>query len=248
MPAVDVINLRRNEKDSTADFNVALIGQSTLPPVRLFLILACSSQGREPFRHFMETIAGLPEDYSGKLNFLISDGCAEVAARFLLAVLVLGAGSDTNVAVDMVIHLLYSVFLPKGYLQIIKNMIGLFGEHLEEGIPWLGDGNGYVRVLLAFRIIPLLQKWEQSTLTMDSAQKEYDRMRNAPHREDFTQRMYSSLRPSHRLAFWEFRRFGLVLPFGALNAHFNAPNVTLFSADSGKWLQTDHTDPLYLYE
>ena len=59
--------------------------------------------------------------------------------------------------------------------------------------------------------------------------------------------MYAKLRPSHRVAFQEFRRFGIVLPFGAPNAHFNVPNPSLFSPE-GKWLQTDYADPLMGWE
>jgi hypothetical protein len=69
----------------------------------------------------------------------------------------------------------------------------------------------------------------------------------SPSREDLRDRFYCRLEPSHRLAFREFRNFGLVLPFGALNAHFNFPNRFLFSP-SGKWLQTDHADPLGSWE
>jgi hypothetical protein len=59
--------------------------------------------------------------------------------------------------------------------------------------------------------------------------------------------MYLALRPAHRVAFHEFRRFGIVLPFGAMNAHFNCPNLSLFSPE-GKWLQTDYADPLEGWE
>jgi hypothetical protein len=55
--------------------------------------------------------------------------------------------------------------------------------------------------------------------------------------------MYAGLKPSHRVAFQEYRRFGIVLPFGAMNAHFNSPNRSLFSP-TGSWLQTDYADPL----
>jgi len=80
-------------------------------------------------------------------------------------------------------------------------------------------------------------------MSLDEVQREYDRVRTAPSREDFRERMYAQLRPSHRVAFQEYRRFGIVFPFGAVNAHFNTPNVSLFSLD-GTWLQTDYADPL----
>jgi len=55
--------------------------------------------------------------------------------------------------------------------------------------------------------------------------------------------MYVGLRPSHRVAFQEYRRSGIILPFGASKAHFNCPNRSLFSPDY-RWLQTDFADPL----
>lgn len=55
------------------------------------------------------------------------------------------------------------------------------------------------------------------------------------------------MEPSHRLSAQEFRRFGLVLPFGARNDHFNYPNQYLFSPE-GKWLQDDLATPLDSWE
>ena len=83
-------------------------------------------------------------------------------------------------------------------------------------------------------------------MSPDQAQIEYKRVRKAPSRVDFRDRMYMMLKPSHRLAFLEYRRFGIILPFGALNAHCNVPNPSLFA--DGVWLQTDYADPLESWE
>ena len=64
-----------------------------------------------------------------------------------------------------------------------------------------------------------------------------------PTREDKHHRGYCCLKPSHRLASLEFRRFGILLPFGAANNNFNTPNKFLFSP-SGRWLQDDMATPL----
>ncbi|KAF7762529.1 hypothetical protein Agabi119p4_9122 [Agaricus bisporus var. burnettii] len=80
-------------------------------------------------------------------------------------------------------------------------------------------------------------------LSTTETRAEYHRMRKAPSRRDFYDRMYANLRPSHRVAFQGFRRSGVVLPFGASHAHFDIPNATLFSGN-GKWLQRDYADPL----
>ncbi|KAF8873600.1 hypothetical protein CPB84DRAFT_1798256 [Gymnopilus junonius] len=86
-----------------------------------------------------------------------------------------------------------------------------------------------------------------SSASMEKIQNEYDRVRTAPSRKDYRDRMYTGLRPSHRVAFQEFRRFGIVLPFGAINAHFNVPNLSLFSLE-GTWWQTDYADPLEAWD
>jgi hypothetical protein len=55
------------------------------------------------------------------------------------------------------------------------------------------------------------------------------------------------LEPAHRLSLLEYRRFGLVYPFGAANYHFNTPNRTIFTP-TGQWMQSDHADPLESWE
>lgn len=67
--------------------------------------------------------------------------------------------------------------------------------------------------------------------------------RFAPSRNDRHHRQYCRIEPSHRLAALEFRRFGLVLPFGAANNNFSTTNKFLFSSE-GRWLQSDMADPM----
>jgi len=86
-----------------------------------------------------------------------------------------------------------------------------------------------------------------SSMSIGDAQHEYDRVRNAASRSDWRDRMYAGLKPAHRAAFQRYRCFGIVLPFGAMTAHFNYPNHSLFSL-RGKWLQTDYADPLEGWE
>ena len=83
-----------------------------------------------------------------------------------------------------------------------------------------------------------------SSYSIGDIQGEYNRIRSAPSRQDLRDKKYTSLKLSHRVAFQQYRRFGIVLPFGAMNAHFNCPNLSL----EGKWLQTDHADPLEGWE
>jgi len=66
-------------------------------------------------------------------------------------------------------------------------------------------------------------------------------------REDRHHRNYLRLNPSHRLSFLEYRRFGIVLPFGAADNRFNTANKFLFSP-TGRWLENDLASPLHSWK
>ncbi|KAF9465943.1 hypothetical protein BDZ94DRAFT_1306669 [Collybia nuda] len=89
----------------------------------------------------------------------------------------------------------------------------------------------------------VLSQMMESRYDVMDASKELDRVRFAPSRVDRYHRRYCTMEPSHRLAALEFRRFNLVLPYGARNDHFSYPNRSLFSP-KGKWLQNDLATPL----
>jgi len=198
----------------------------------------------------MKTIVDLPEDYTGKINVVVNDMNPVIFYRNVLVLLILSCVEDKRLAVDVALHFWYSVFMPHEYRMQISSAILPVLESLrdQQYLPlgprskltiatpdddWLG--------LIAHFVNPNQQ------LSEKDIQSSYDMVRRAPSRADFRDRQYAKLRPSHRVAFQEFRSFGLVLPFGAVNAHFNIPNRSLFSPD-GIWLQTDYADPLEGYE
>ncbi|KAJ8587573.1 hypothetical protein M405DRAFT_863636 [Rhizopogon salebrosus TDB-379] len=222
VPAIDLINLAKNEKDASQDFSIALVASGDL-------------------RHIVQTINTLPRDYSGHLQVLINDRCLPVVARNIAILLVLGTISDEAMAADVALHFWYSVFMPAEYCINVTAIIALF--LLRKDSQPLGPRSS-MDCLIPGEVKQLFREFGPSPrISMADAQNEYDRVRTASSRGDLRDRMYARLRPSHRLAFQEFRRFGIVLPFGAVNAHFNAPNGSLFSPE-GKWLQTDYADPL----
>ncbi|KAL6308530.1 hypothetical protein BKA93DRAFT_762976 [Sparassis latifolia] len=225
MPAIDVINFNENEKDASKDLSVAFVASGDL-------------------RHVMRTVNELPSDYSGHLTILLNDRDPHIVLRNIVLLLLLGNISDEVMAADIALHFWYSVFMPSEYLQCMSAVVTQCVEQLTEGpfcIP-LGPQSTLSGIVHP-GVIRLLASIISASISVGEVQDEYTRVRSAPSREDFRDRMYSKLKPSHRLAFFEFRRFGIVLPFGAINAHFNAPNLSLFSPD-GRWLQTDYADPL----
>ncbi|OJA14610.1 hypothetical protein AZE42_07966 [Rhizopogon vesiculosus] len=222
VPAIDLINLPKNENDASQDLSIALVASGDL-------------------RHVLQTINSLPDDYSGHLKVLINDKQLPVVARNLTTLLILGTVSNETLAADMALHFWYSAFMPVEYCTKIMTMVASL--MLREDPQPLGPHSS-MECSLPLATEQFFPQYGSFThISMADARKEYDRVRNAPSRQDFRDRMYARLKPSHRLAFQEYRRSGIVLPFGAMNAHFNAPNTSLFSFD-GKWLQTDYADPL----
>ena len=165
-----------------------------------------------------------------------------------MLLLILGTIPDEAIAADIALHFWYSVFIPMEYRLRILSMVSTF---LKKGSPAgpivapLGP-NSALTCLITPDVQRLLMKNAGSVLSLDQAQIEYKRVRQAPSHADFRDRMYFMLKPSHRLAFLEYRRFGIILPFGAPNVHCNVPNSSLFS--NGVWLQTDYADPLGSWE
>ncbi|KAG9313498.1 hypothetical protein JVU11DRAFT_5824 [Chiua virens] len=190
------------------------------------LSLAFSASG--DIRNIVATVNALGVEYSGNLKIILNDLNPFVVARNITLLLILGTIPDEAIAADVALHFWYSVFLPMEYRLRILSMVS----------PLLQKGN--------FSVSPDVQRLMMENvgpgMSPDQAQAEYKRVRKAPSRVDFRDRMYMGLKPSHRLAFLEYRRFGVLLPFGALNAHCNVPNPSLFA--NGMWLQTDYADPL----
>ena len=198
-------------------------------------------------RHVVHTISSLPSDFSGKLHILINDMNPIVICRNLMLLLILGTISDEVIAADVALHFWYSAFIPEKYLVEISSAVMSFLRHGSNIFPlgphstlscWLSP---HVKHCLSYFFS------FESSISVRDAQNEYARVRNAPSRCDFRDRMYVGLRPSHRVAFQEYRRSGIILPFGASKAHFNCPNRSLFSPDC-HWLQTDYADPLEGWE
>ncbi|TFK46601.1 hypothetical protein OE88DRAFT_1667202 [Heliocybe sulcata] len=227
IPAMDLFNLDNNEKDHSAD-----------------LSLACVASG--DFRHVVRSVNALPDDYTGKLTIMLNDRDHVISMRNLALICLLGTIEDEVVAAELALHFWYSVFLPIEYqLRILVALTPLVEQLLLAPSACkieLGS-----RSSLYCDAPPQLGKLMlamlKSTYSTSHASEEYKRIRCAPSRKDFYDRAYCNVEPAHRVALQEFRLFGLVVPFGALNAHFNVPNRSLFSP-TGSWLLNDHVTPL----
>lgn len=180
------------------------------------------------------------------MSILLNDLTLSVVVRNIVLLLFLGNIPNETTAVDAALHFWYSAFLPDEYQILISSeVLSLISQ---------ADGNGNLlsqigssstlSCILTPKAMELFRHLISTDMSIEKAQEGYDTARTAPSPQDYRDRLYAGLKTSHRVAFHNYRRFGIVLPFGALNAHFNVPNRSLFSL-TGSWLQTDYADPLH---
>jgi hypothetical protein len=193
-------------------------------------------------------VNNLPSNYSGSLKVLLNDVTLPIVCRNIVLLLILGNISDKAMAADIALHFWYSLFLPAEYrLQISLIMVSFLQKASENVFQIPLGSRSSISCRLPKEATKYFQHFIDSATSAEDTQNEYDRVRTARSRSDFRDRMYAKLKPSHRVAFQQYRRFGILLPFGALNAHFNCPNLSLFSLDK-KWWQSDYADPLEGWE
>ncbi|KAF9239785.1 hypothetical protein BU15DRAFT_74324 [Melanogaster broomeanus] len=227
LPAMDIINLQNNEQDKKRDFSLAFVASRDLCNV-------------------VRTVNALGSDYTGRLTILLNDISRPNVSRNIVLLLLLGSSPNDVVAADMALHFWYSVFLPEEYrLRILAILASVLQQRADKEQPLVVDlgQRSKLTCLVPLEITDQLLYTAGPTVSTAKARDEYERMRTTPARLDSRDRTFVGLKPSHRLAFLEFWRSGLVLPFGAANAHFTTPNVSLFSP-SGDWAQNSVEDPL----
>ena len=200
-------------------------------------------------RHVIQSFNGLPSDYSGHLNILVNDFNPIIFCRDIVLLLILGNVPDEIVAADMALHFWYSISMPQEYHFRLVVIVTSFVQQLHAmTFPMsLGPRSTLLTFFRTEFLTTYFNHFISSSLSTREIQDEYTRVRTEPSRQDYRDRMYASLKPSHRVAFHQYRRSGIVLPFGAKNDHFTRPNHSLFSLE-GKWLQTDYADPLEGWE
>ncbi|KAF8842965.1 hypothetical protein BDN67DRAFT_278960 [Paxillus ammoniavirescens] len=228
---MDIIHLKNNEKDKKRDFSLAFVASGDL-------------------RDVVRTVNALGSDYAGHLDIFLNENLHSVVSRNIMLLLLLGATPNEVVAADITLHFWCSVFLPDEYrLRILAMIVSVLQLQTDKGQPLvvnLGQ-RSKLTCLVPQEIMDHLLYTAGPTVSTTQARDEYERMRTTPARLDSRDRTIVGLKPSHRLAFLEFWRSGLVLPFGAVNAHFTMPNVSLFSP-FGDWLQSSVEDPLTFWD
>ena len=202
-------------------------------------------------RHIIASINSLPETYSGKLTILANDPDSEVTARNACLLNILASVSDISLAVDMAVHFWYSISMPPEYnwhlSLLLKDFISQISPNEGKGpiqrLTTTFGNSCKACFILSPTAIMRCCAYGAQRMTMQESSDEHARVRNWPSMKEKNYMMYMRLRPSHRVAFWQYRSFGLLLPHGAANAHFSIPNDSLFGSQK-EWLQSGSADPI----
>jgi hypothetical protein len=218
MPALDILKMKENEGESDVHRDIALL-------------FAASGD----IRNVIKTIIGLPEEYDGHCTVVVNDINFTVIARniiLLLTALIL----EPEIAVPIMIHIWYSVLIPKSMLAILQEKllpyIGEVCEKIKDKKPLsiqaktFTFGNKSLRLLLEQKQWYALKNFFNvpSTFTAEEAQQVRRKIMLAPSRVDYLHRALNNQRPNMRMAMLKFRQDGILLPYGCSRQEFDTPN------------------------
>jgi hypothetical protein len=265
LPAFDVLDKRRDAKEvQKQDLDLAFVGMYLISSNHLCPEHFAASGD---LRNVILSVNALPLDYTGQLTITLNDQAPMIVLRNALLLSLLGRTRDVSQAADVALHSWYSAFIPMEYqLQVLALATELLAAG-KQGKPF--DIKLGAHATMKTRLDPTeflyLARTMTSKYTAADVNQEMHRVRYvlalcgtetvltyrldsfANRRRDYWDKHLSGLEPTHRLAFTEYRRFGLVYPFSAANYHFNTPNRFLFTPE-GQWMQSDYANPLEAWE
>ncbi|ESK91309.1 hypothetical protein Moror_2823 [Moniliophthora roreri MCA 2997] len=228
IPAINILgDVTEGESVKARDFRLAFIASGDL-------------------RNMIKTVNALPDDYNGKLAIVLNDRNPLVVARNVLILSAIGLMEDVDQAVDFALHLWYSAFIPmKGSALAFASLHQqLLADQPFDGRQInLSPTSTLSMVLSPLTIEAIVSDLNFNVVDAGTANNILNAVMNAPERVDYRDRFYARLKPSHRVAIQEYRRFGLLMPFGAPNAHLNRPNPSLITPTGQLWLN-DSASPL----
>ncbi len=153
--------------------------------------------------------------------------------------------SSQEEAAEYALHLWYSVFLPlevshRSTVRLVQHKMfkeGLSGQDIR-----VTKTSTMTMKFGSMTTKRLIDSLDLNRIEPSAGNVALNAIMNAPERVDYRDRFYARLKPSHRVAMAEWRTFGLIMPFGAVNAHLNRPNPTLFLDNT--LLLSDSASPL----
>ncbi|EEB93239.1 hypothetical protein MPER_08134, partial [Moniliophthora perniciosa FA553] len=227
IPAIDLLRV----PDSPA------IASEPVEDLNLSLAFAGKSSG--DLRNLIKTVNSLPEGYSGQLTILLNDRNPLVASRNVLILTFLGIMDSVDEAAEFALHLWYSIFLPMEHASHAHMALSRH-EILKQGfrgqnVPLTQSSTLSTTFSLATleRIVANMKFTSVDPWTANNA---LNAVMNGPERIDHRERFYAGLKPSHRVAMEQWKRFGLLLPFSTANANFNLANPSLITPGGQLWM------------
>ncbi|KAK5698990.1 hypothetical protein LTR97_006639 [Elasticomyces elasticus] len=215
MPAVDILQLHNNEGESHDQ--------------DLKLLFAASGD----LRNVIKTIAGVPATYGGALSITVNDREFNAVGRNALVLLVALAVPDDNAAIHCMLHLVYSSMIRQVDLDLLNTNVrpliqdvvdkiaGKAAETLQKK-TWKFGTNELCLTLSKTCWIAMLSLLEvPPALTTESARRAHTDVTMA--RKDYIESQYTAHSPAHRVCKEQFRKDGILLPFGNSREAFTIP-------------------------
>ncbi|KZP09098.1 hypothetical protein FIBSPDRAFT_900738 [Athelia psychrophila] len=213
--AIDCLNVARNEGSAarTADFKLCFAASGDI-------------------RNMVQTINGLPSDYSGKCDILFNDK------------------NPIVVNPDLAAHFMYSAALsPVASAHLDRCVFILYGQGIIQDGQTFAEGSLPTRGKLALHMKAMIEDTKDflrmplSAYTFEDAMKNMRSAMLHPSRADHRDRHLVSLTPGHRMAWTRHTQTGVLGPYSANTSHLTEPNRLLFASD-GEWLTLDSANPL----
>ncbi|CAG8737358.1 14830_t:CDS:2, partial [Racocetra persica] len=195
------------------------------------------------------SVNGIPLDFNQPVNICVNDFAERVVVRnFIILYLFAKLGKN---AIDIAIHIWYSSALTD------EQMIGCYGIFNTVFQDLLGSNMSgsqiteeyefKCKVKICTHFSPntwmcLAEMLENST-DLQTGVMLRNKIMLDPARIDYRHRHMQALTPGERICFDNFRHHGILLPYGALNAHHNVQNKFILDPTYG-WLLPDNSEPL----
>jgi hypothetical protein len=193
-------------------------------------------------RHGIQTVAGLPEAFTGTLKFTFGEANMDIVARTIVTILISLVIEDRAGALDLMIHVWYSSHLRPGHVRLITELIRpLIAKAYEQAIErsrgtdevhWHGlnlveDGRG---MFIKLKIEDWRELLDYFTFHPDNDMDHppsiisRDEVVSADFVRDERDLILLRHPPHRRIAIEKFWRDGIVQPFGQQGRDFTVPN------------------------
>jgi hypothetical protein len=225
MPALDILKMEDNEgrQHLSKDTN---------------LLFAASGD----CRNVINSIVGLPVDYTGRCTAVLNDMDFVVVARnaiFLLSAL----HFDPSTSAPIMLHLWYSALIPTIMLETLQKEILPYIEDVcskvKDKSPESLQAKTFKLPHGSLRLLLKKEHWFQLAsffkvskgLTSQSATARRVQTMLNPGRMDIVDRALYAMPPGQRMGCWKFRKEGILLPFGCSTQKFDTPNPYVLCPD-----------------